>query len=152
LFVTDSSKLYGLLHIIGLESYSRMLQDPDFAEVLRTTVLFTVASGGLSFVAGLGLTLLLSRPFAGRGTLAVVAFLPWVFPPVVAATFGRLALFGGVGPVGNAAGAASSAYPHLETTVRLGCLQGEVDTRDVRNHGRKLQANPQIRWHPGLPS
>src|SRR5829696_52703 len=80
-----------------------MLQDPDFAEALRTTVLFTVASGGLSFVAGLGLALLLSRPSAGRGVLAVVAFLPWVFPPVVVATFGRLALFGGIGPVGNAA-------------------------------------------------
>ena len=88
---------------IGLENYSRMLQDPDFAEALRTTVLFTVASGGLSFVAGLGLALLLTRPFAGRGALAVVAFLPWVFPPVVVATFGRLALFGGIGPVGNAA-------------------------------------------------
>ena len=88
---------------VGLENYSRMLQDPDFAEALRMTVLFTVASGGLSFVAGLGLALLLIRPFAGRGALAVVAFLPWVFPPVVVATFGRLALFGGIGPVGNAA-------------------------------------------------
>jgi ABC-type glycerol-3-phosphate transport system permease component len=88
---------------VGLENYSRMLQDPDFAEALRTTVLFTVASGGLSFMAGLGLALLLSRPFAGRGALAVVAFLPWVFPPVVVATFGRLALFGGIGPVGKAA-------------------------------------------------
>jgi ABC-type sugar transport system permease subunit len=88
---------------VGLENYSRMLQDPYFAEALRTTVLFTVASGGLSFVTGLGLALLLSRPFAGRGALAVVTFLPWVFPPVVVATFGRLALFGGISPVGNAA-------------------------------------------------
>jgi ABC-type sugar transport system permease subunit len=88
---------------IDLENYSRMLQDPDFAEALRTTAPFTVASGGLSFVAGLGLALLLSRPFAGRGALAVVAFLPWVFPPVVVATFGRLALFGGIGPLGHAA-------------------------------------------------
>ena len=54
-------------------------------------------------MAGLGLALLLSRPFAGRGALAVVAFLPWVFPPVVVATFERLALFSGIGPVGNAA-------------------------------------------------
>jgi ABC-type glycerol-3-phosphate transport system permease component len=88
---------------VGLENYSRMLQDPDFAEALRTTVLFTVASGGLSFVTGLGLALLLSRPFAGRGALAVVTFLPWVFPPVVVATFGRLALFDGISPLGNAA-------------------------------------------------
>jgi multiple sugar transport system permease protein len=88
---------------VGLENYSRMVQDPDFAEALRTTVLFTVASGGLSFVAGLGLALLLSRPFAARGALAVVAFLPWVFPPVVVATFGRLALFGGTSPLANVA-------------------------------------------------
>jgi ABC-type glycerol-3-phosphate transport system permease component len=87
---------------IGFENYSRMLQDPDFAEALRTTVLFTVASGGLSFVAGLGLALLLSKPFTGRGALAVAVFLPWVFPPVVVATFGRLALFGGTSPVANA--------------------------------------------------
>ena len=34
----------------------------------------------------------------------MAAFLPWVLPLVVVATFGRLALFGGVGPVGRAAG------------------------------------------------
>jgi len=83
---------------IGLENYSSMLEDPHFAEALRTTLLFTVASGGLSFLAGLGLALLLFRPFPGRGALAVAAFLPWVFPPVVVATFGRLALFSGVAP------------------------------------------------------
>jgi ABC-type sugar transport system permease subunit len=52
---------------IGFENYSRMLEDPHFTEALRTTVLFTAASGGLSFLAGLGLALLLSKAFAGRG-------------------------------------------------------------------------------------
>src|SRR5215217_995132 len=88
---------------IGLENYSRMLEDPDFAEALKTTLVFTAASGGLSFLAGLGLALLLSKPFFGRGALAAAAFLPWVFPPVVVATFGRLALFSGVGPLSRAA-------------------------------------------------
>jgi ABC-type sugar transport system permease subunit len=88
---------------VGLENYSRMLGDPDFAEALKTTLEFTAASTSLSFVAGLGLALLLSKPFSGRGTLAVAAFLPWIFPPVVVATFGRLALFSGVGPVSRAA-------------------------------------------------
>src|SRR5215203_853468 len=87
---------------VGLENYSRMLEDPHFAEALKTTLVFTATSGGLSFLAGLGLALLLSKPFPGRGTLAVAAFLPWVFPPVVVATFGRLALFSGVGPVSRA--------------------------------------------------
>jgi ABC-type glycerol-3-phosphate transport system permease component len=88
---------------VGLENYSRMLEDPHFAEALGTTLVFTAASGGLSFFAGLGLALLLSRPFTGRGALAAAVFLPWVFPPVVVATFGRLALFSGVGPVSRAA-------------------------------------------------
>jgi trehalose/maltose transport system permease protein len=74
---------------IGLENYSQMLEDPDFAEALNTTLVFTAASGGLSFF--------------GRGALAAAAFLPWVFPPVVVATFGRLALFSGVGPLSRAA-------------------------------------------------
>jgi ABC-type glycerol-3-phosphate transport system permease component len=88
---------------VGLENYSRMLEDPHFAEALKTTLVFTATSGGLSFLAGLGLALVLSKPFPGRGALAVAAFLPWVFPPVVVATFGRLALFSGVGPVSRAA-------------------------------------------------
>src|SRR5215213_5638831 len=88
---------------IGLENYSLMLEDPHFPEALKTTLLFTVASTSLSFLVGLGLALLLSKPFWGRGTLAAAAFLPWVFPPVVAATFGRLALFSGIGPVSRAA-------------------------------------------------
>src|SRR5215203_1374833 len=88
---------------VGLENYSRMLEDPDFAEALETTLVFTAVSGGLSFLAGLGLALLLSKPFFGRGALAAAAFLPWVFPPVVVATFGRLALFSGVGPLSRAA-------------------------------------------------
>lgn len=88
---------------IGLENYSMMLEDPSFAEALETTLVFTAASGGLSFFAGLGLALLLSKPFSGRGTLAAAVFLPWVFPPVVVATFGRLALFNGIGPASRAA-------------------------------------------------
>jgi ABC-type sugar transport system permease subunit len=83
---------------IGLENYAQMLEDPDFAEALESTLLFTAASGGLSFLAGLGLALLLSKLFFGRGALAAAAFLPWVFPPAAVATFGRLALFSGAGP------------------------------------------------------
>ena len=88
---------------VGLENYSRMLKDPDFADALQSTLVFTAASGGLSFLAGLGLALLLSRPFWGRGALAAVVFLPWIFPPVVVATFGRLALFNGIGPISGVA-------------------------------------------------
>ena len=69
---------------VGLENYSRMLQDPDFAEALgrRSCSRWRV---GVSLSWRAGARAVASRPFAGRGVLAVVAFLPWVFPPVVVA-------------------------------------------------------------------
>lgn len=80
---------------VGLANYAAMARDPDFAEALWTTLLFTAASAGLSILAGLGLALLLSRPFPGRGVVAAAVVLPWIFPVVVTAIFGRLALWDG---------------------------------------------------------
>ena len=88
---------------VGFANYAGLARDPDFVEALSTTALFTAASAGLSCLAGLGLALLLAKPFPGREAVAVAVFLPWVFPAVVVATFGRLALFDGVGFLNNAA-------------------------------------------------
>ena len=77
---------------VGLANYAGIAQDPAFAEALFTTLLFTAASAGCSFLSGLGLALLLARPFPGRGVVAAAVFLPWIFPAVVTATFGRIAL------------------------------------------------------------
>lgn len=52
---------------VGLANYTGMLRDAAFIEAFWTTLLFTVTSAGLSFLLGLGLALLLSRPFPGRG-------------------------------------------------------------------------------------
>ncbi len=77
---------------VGLANYTGMLGDAAFVEALYTTLLFTAASAGLSFAVGLGLALLLARPFSGRRAVAAAVFLPWIFPVVVTATFGRLAV------------------------------------------------------------
>jgi multiple sugar transport system permease protein len=71
---------------VGLENYSRMLEDPRFAEALKTTLVFTGTSGGLSFLAGLGLALLLWKPFFGRGRWrrpcsCPGSFRPWSWRP-----------------------------------------------------------------------
>ena len=73
-----SATYYGFMRVlpgvpaesVGFANYSRMVRDPHFAEALRTTLLFTVTSAGLSFFTGLGHALLLSRPFRGRGAVA----------------------------------------------------------------------------------
>ena len=77
---------------VGLANYAGMLRNEAFSEALRTTLLFTVASAGLSLLIGFGLALLLARPFAGRGAVTAAIFLPWIFPVVVTAALGRLAV------------------------------------------------------------
>ncbi len=79
-------------NFVGLDNYTGILKDAAFTEALYTTLLFTAVSASLSFILGLGLALLLSREFAGRNLLAAGMFLPWIFPVVVTAAFGRLAV------------------------------------------------------------
>ncbi|BCL18132.1 carbohydrate ABC transporter permease [Micromonospora sagamiensis] len=69
----------------GLENY-RLALDVDSAagaELLRsfrTTVLYTVASVGLSWVLGTTAAVLLQRPFRGRGLLRALFLTPYALP------------------------------------------------------------------------
>lgn len=97
---------------VGLANHTGMLRDAAFIEAFSTTLLFTVTSAGLSFLLGLGLALLLSRPFPGRGAVAAAVFIPWIFPVVATATLGRLAI--------------STGGPLQTITGSLGLLDGPL--------------------------
>jgi ABC-type sugar transport system permease subunit len=70
---------------IGLGNYAEALHDARFFGALGHTLFFVAASVSLELVLGLGLALLLHRPFAGRGVARTLALLPWALPSVVAA-------------------------------------------------------------------
>lgn len=65
---------------VGLGQYQAMFSDPLLAQALFNTLWWTVGSLFFQFFLGLGLALLLDRPFFGRKVVQAVVFLPWAVP------------------------------------------------------------------------
>ena len=70
---------------IGLENYVFLVQDPDWWNAVRNTVVFTVCSVTLETVLGLIIALALNAHFGGRGLLRAAVLIPWAIPTVVSA-------------------------------------------------------------------
>lgn len=69
---------------VGLGQYRRMLSDPLLGQSLLNTLWWTGGSLVFQFLLGLGLALLLNRPFAGRRFVQALVFLPWAVPAFLA--------------------------------------------------------------------
>lgn len=65
---------------VGLDQYRAMLHDPALGGALLNTAWWTAGSLAPQFALGLGLALLLNRPFPGRRVVQAVVFLPWAVP------------------------------------------------------------------------
>jgi len=104
---TDKDLLRPGYHLVGLQNYAELLRDGEFWRSLWNTVVYAVSTTALSTVLGLGIALVLNRPFRGRGILAAIIILPYVVPTVVAALDFRWLLsdfFGLVNHLGVATG------------------------------------------------
>jgi trehalose/maltose transport system permease protein len=75
---------------VGLQNYAQMLQNDEFVDGLKNTVVFTVASVTLEFVIGLAIALAINRAFRGRGLVRAAVLVPWAFPTVISAVMWRL--------------------------------------------------------------
>jgi multiple sugar transport system permease protein len=83
--LTDlSSRLEGPPRLVGLANYRAMLNDPFFWQGLGTTVLYFAMTTIAKLVLGVGMALLLARPFRGRALVFLAVFLPWAYPGGVA--------------------------------------------------------------------
>jgi multiple sugar transport system permease protein len=67
---------------VGLANYQRMFSDPDFWQVMKTTLIFTALVIVVAISAGLVTALLFNRPFRFRGVARAMLMLPWAFPEV----------------------------------------------------------------------
>ncbi len=61
---------------VGLANYRRVLGDVQFHQIFMNTVVFTVASVGLTLLIGLGLALLINQPLRGRNGVRAIVFSP----------------------------------------------------------------------------
>ena len=85
---------------IGLQNYRRLLVDPDFWQVLKNTVYFSLATLLPSLAIPLGLAILLNQRLALRGLLRTAYFIPSI-TSLVAVGLGFRWLFQVDGPVNH---------------------------------------------------
>jgi len=76
-----------LLHFnLTLDNFRKVFQDPDFAQVLYATLVYTLGGSLLSVFLGFAAALLVHTEFPGRGLLRGLFISPYI-APVVAVTF-----------------------------------------------------------------
>src|SRR5436309_2580864 len=77
--------VFGIDEFVGLRHYAFLLRDPAFANALRVTVVFTVASVALEVVLGVAAALALATMRRWRAAAIGLLLLPWCLPGVVTA-------------------------------------------------------------------
>ncbi len=70
---------------VGISNYLRILGDGHFWQTFWITTRFTVLSVLLELLLGLGIALVLNRPFRGRNVVRTIAILPWALPTALIA-------------------------------------------------------------------
>ncbi|HET6419257.1 MAG TPA: sugar ABC transporter permease [Geobacteraceae bacterium] len=77
--------IFHISRFTGLDNYIFLLKDDRFWNALWNTVYFTAVSVSLEMLLGLGIALLLNRPFAAKGMVRAAVLVPWAIPTVVSA-------------------------------------------------------------------
>jgi multiple sugar transport system permease protein len=81
--VTVTTFRSGNAPFVGLDNYTRLLQDPAFIKAVSLSFAFTCISILMQFSFGFGLALFFNRPFPGNGFLRALLLLAWLLPAVV---------------------------------------------------------------------
>jgi ABC-type sugar transport system permease subunit len=72
---------------VGFENFIRLITtDSEFHRTLGFSFIYAFAVVSISYVMGMCFALLLNRDIKGRGFFRAMILIPWIIPPVVAAT------------------------------------------------------------------
>jgi multiple sugar transport system permease protein len=70
------------IKLAGLDNYTSVLRDREFAAAVRNIFFFTLLAVPLELIIGFGLAYILQRPMRGRGLLRVLLLIPWLVSPI----------------------------------------------------------------------
>lgn len=79
---TDWDYMTPTYHFVFLKNYISLFTDSRFYEALLNTLVFTIGTLVPTIVIGLGLAVLLQKPFIGSGIVKFILFSPWITPTV----------------------------------------------------------------------
>jgi sorbitol/mannitol transport system permease protein len=83
----------GSQHFVGLQNYVDVFSDAVFRGAALNTVLITGGCVGVSMLLGIGLAVLLDRPFRGRGVVRTLLITPFLVMPVAGALLWKTTMF-----------------------------------------------------------
>ena len=84
---------------VGLRNYTNAIEDPLFADAIKSSLIFALVAVPLVTLVGLLVALLLNQRVRGFGILLVLVLLPWSIPTVSAGIMWRLLLHGDFGAI-----------------------------------------------------
>ena len=108
--LTNSTFINPVPTFVGLRNFNRLLQQPIFWQILRTSLIWTGAVVLGQLVLGFATALLLNLSFRGRALARSLIILPWVCPGVIAAIIWRVIDDPYLGPING--GLAWAGLPH----------------------------------------
>ncbi len=100
--LTNSTFVNPVPRFVGLRNFDRLLQDPGFWDIVRTSLIWTLAVVVGQLLLGFATAMLLNTNFRGRAIARSLIILPWVCPGVIAAIIWRVIADPYLGPI-NAA-------------------------------------------------
>jgi multiple sugar transport system permease protein len=68
---------------IGLGNYINLLVDPRYLGSLKASAIFSLVSVAFELVLGIGIAVVLNKPFIGQGFVRGIIILPWAMPAIV---------------------------------------------------------------------
>lgn len=79
---TDWDFMTPTYHLVGLQNYENLFNDPGFYDVLWNTLYFCIGTVIPTIIGGLGLALLMNKKLKGSSIYRLILFSPWVTPTV----------------------------------------------------------------------
>src|ERR1700737_3540510 len=87
---TDSTFGQNTTKFVGLDNYTKLVQDPAFRTSIWTSVRFTIITTAFEFVLGLIVALVVNSSFRGRGIVRASMLIPWALITVISAAMWKL--------------------------------------------------------------
>ncbi len=106
-----SWNVFGVAEWIGLDNFTRMVQDASYHKALFNTVYYAAIHIPLTLVASLSLALLLNRKLRGVAFFRTVAFFPYITSIVAIAVVWNMLFSPEFGPINQFLGSLGIANP-----------------------------------------
>jgi trehalose/maltose transport system permease protein len=88
--LTDSTFGQNSTRFVGLDNYTKLVQDPTFRTSIWTSLRFTIITVFFEFILGLIIALVVNSAFSGRGAVRAAMLIPWALITVISAAMWKL--------------------------------------------------------------